>query len=130
VVHALIVVQEMKIDTTARRIQYLASILALVSSYYAVRASFLLPNFQNLLLDIEGTERPTSISKIILEHPNWFLALVIVTLIATLVSIWKTFRFHEVFYPVCIGFQFFLAERAVASIVDPVVKIMSSMSAQ
>ena len=43
--------QKMKTDTTSRQIQYLASVLALVSSYYAIRASVQLPKFHHLLLD-------------------------------------------------------------------------------
>ena len=120
----------MKTDTTGKQIQYLATVLAVVSSYYAIRASLLLPKFHHLRLDADGTERPFSLGKLILGHPNWFLALVVVTLTATVFSIWKTFKYHQCFYPVCIGFQFLLAERAVASIVDPVVRIISTMSSQ
>jgi hypothetical protein len=118
----------MKSDTTDKQIQYLASVLALVSSYYAIRASLLLPKFHHLLLDVDGTERPFSLGKLILSHSNWFLALVVVTLSATLLSIWKCYKHHQFIYPVCIGFQFLLAERAVASVVDPVVEIISIMS--
>jgi hypothetical protein len=120
----------MKTDTTDRQMQFLASVLALVSSYYAIRASLLLPKFHHLLLDVDGTERPFSFGKLILGHSNWFLALVVVTFAVTLFSIWKTFKYHQCIYPVCIGFQFLLAERAVASIVDPVVQIISTMSSQ
>jgi len=124
------VLQEMKTDNTARQIQYLATVLALVSSYYTIRASLLLPKLHHLLLDVDGTERPISLGTLILGHSNWFLALVVLTLTATLFSVWKTFKYHEFIYPVCIGFQFLLAERAVASVVDPVVQIISTMSSQ
>ena len=129
-VDELDVLQEMKTDTTGKQIQYLATVLALVSSYYAIRASLLLPKFHHLLLDAEGSERPFSLGKLILSHPNWFLALVVITLAATLFSIWKTIKYHQCIYPVCIGFQFLLAERAVASVVDPVVQIITIMGNQ
>jgi hypothetical protein len=120
----------MNTDSTGKQIQYLATVVAVVSSYYALRASLLLPKFHQLLLDAEGSERPFSLGKLILSHPNWFIALVVVTLAATLFSIWKIFKYHQCIYPVCIGFQFLLAERAVSSIVDPVVQIISTMSSQ
>ena len=120
----------MKTETTERKIQYLASVLALVSGYYAIRASLLLPKFHHLRLEVNETERPFSIGKLILSHPNWFLALVVVTLTVTLFSIWKIFKYHQCIYPACIGFQFLLAERAAASVVDPIVEIISNMSSQ
>ena len=67
---------------------------------------------------------------LILGHSNWFLALVVVTSIATLLSVWTTFKHHELIYPIGIGLQFFLAERAVASVLDPVVRMMSIMGSQ
>jgi len=120
----------MKTDTTSRQIQYLASVLALVSTYYAIRASLQLPKFYHLLLDIDGAEQPSSLGKLILGHSNWFLALVVVTSIATLLSVWRTFKHHELLYPIGIGLQFFLAERAISSVLDPVVRMISIMGSQ
>ena len=118
----------MKTHSTERQIQFLASVLALVSSYYAIRASLLIPKFHNLLLNIDENEMPFSLGKLILAHSNWFLALVVVTMTTALLSIWKPYKYHQCVYMVGIGFQFLLAERAVASFVDPVVEIISSMS--
>jgi hypothetical protein len=104
--------------------------LALVSSCYAIRASLLPPEFHHLLLEADGHERPFSLGKLILSHPNWLLALIVVTLTATVPSTWKSFKCHQSIHPVCIGFQFIVAERAVASIVDPVAQNISTMSGQ
>jgi hypothetical protein len=120
----------MKTDNTGRQVQRLASVLALVSGYYGIRASLILPEFQHLLRDAYGAERPFTVGKLILEYPHGFLALVIITSTATLFAIWKKFKSHEAVYPILIGFQFLLTERAVSSVVDPAVQIISTMGNQ
>ena len=120
----------MKQDETPRQIQYLATMFALVGGYFAIRASLQLPRFRDLFVGIDAADQPFSVGMLIIGHPYWFLALVVATLIGTLLAIWKSFRFHGVIYPIGIGLQFFLADRAVASAVEPILRMISTMGNQ
>jgi len=117
-------------EESQRQVQYLATILALVGGYFAIRALLQLPRFRELFVGLDEANQPFSIGMLILGHPYWFLALVVVSLIATVLAIWKSFRFHRVIYPIGIGFQFLLADRAVASAVDPILRMISTMGNQ
>jgi len=107
----LIIPKQMNTDKPNRQIQSLATVLLLASSYYSVRASLILPEFKSLL-DYDGFGRMTSFGDLILGNPGWFLGLVVVVGITTLLAIWKSFKFSEWIVPVGILLQFFLAERA------------------
>ncbi len=120
----------MKINQTGRHIEYLASVLALVSGYYAIRAALLLPKFQLMLAGIGEGNRELDLGRSILNHPDWFLALVIATLAINLFAIWKTFNGHVAVYSIGIAFEFFLLERAFASVMDPMVRMINVMSSQ
>ena len=104
--------------------------LAIVSSYFAIRASLLLPKFHHLLVGLDDEPQHFSAGKSILEHPHLFLALVIATMVATPLAIWKPFRYHQLIYLMGIALQFFLFDRAAASILDPIVRAISIMSSQ
>lgn len=117
----------MKSEDPHRQIQYLASVLALVSSYYALRASLQLPKFRELFVGIEEEPKHLSLGMVILDHPHLFLALVIATMVATIFAIWSTFKHHQIIYPIGIALQFFLADRAVASAMDPIIRMISAM---
>lgn len=118
----------MKTDDTTRQVQFLATVLALVSSYYAIRASLCLPKYREMLVElVDGPTLPRSLGTLILMHPYWYLALVIATLLATLVAIWKEFPGHKLLYPLGIVLQFILLDRAVASGFAPLVRIISDM---
>ena len=116
----------MKPEDPHRQVQRHASVLAIVSSYFAIRESLQLPKFHHLLVGLDDEPQHFSAGKSILEHPHLLLALVI----ATLLAIWKPFRYHQVIYLMGIALQFFLFDRAVASILDPVVRAISIMSSQ
>lgn len=120
----------MEPNKTSRQIQYLATVLALVSTYYAVRATLVLPGFYQMFMTGDVGDRLYSVGWLILEHHYWFLALVVATSIMTLSAIWKSFKYHELAVPLGIGLQFFLAERAVASVVDPMIRMISVMGSQ
>ena len=120
----------MNTDTNPRPIQFLATVLALVSGYYAIRASLFLPKFREMFLAANGLELPSSLGSLILLHPYWYLALVIATLIVTLLAIWKEFSGHKLIYSAGIVLQFILIDRAVASAFDPLVRMISTMGNQ
>jgi hypothetical protein len=117
----------MKTDDTTRQVQLLATVLALVSSYYAIRASLCLPKYREMLVELDAITLPRSLGTLILMHPYWYLALVIATLVATLVAIWREFPGHKLFYPLGIVLQFVLLDRAVASGFAPLVRIISNI---
>jgi hypothetical protein len=120
----------MKQEETSRQIQYLATMLALVGGYYAIRASLQLPKFREMFVGLDASDQPFSLGMLIIGHPYWYLALVVAALTGTLLAIWKTFRIHNVIYPIGIGLQFFLADRAVASAIDPIIRMISTMGNQ
>lgn len=119
---------KMQTDTSSRQIQFLATVLALVSGYYAIRASLCLPKFREMFSATDELEHPLSLGSLILLHPYWYLALVIATLVVTLLAIWREFAGHKLIYPIGIVLQFILIDRAVASAFDPLVRMMSTMS--
>lgn len=125
----VIIPEQMNTDKPNRQIQSLATVLILASSYYSVRASLILPEFKDLLV-FDGTGRMTSFGDLILGNPGWFLGLVVVVGITTLLAVWKSFKFSEWIVPAGILLQFFLAERAVSSVVDPMLRMISAMSGQ
>ena len=104
--------------------------LALVGGYFAIRAAVQLPKFRELFVGLDEADQPFSVGMLIIGNPYWFLALVVVSLVGTVLAIWKNFRFHGVIYPIGIGFQFFLADRAVASAMDPIIRMISLMGNQ
>lgn len=108
--------------------RHLASVLALVGGYYAIRASLQLPTFHKLLVATEELEGPWSMGSLILSHHYWFLTVSIVTLISTLIAIWHEFRGHKYIYSVGIVLLFVLTDRAVASFLEPIVRMISAMS--
>jgi hypothetical protein len=118
----------MKPDDTPRQIQFLASVLALVSGYYAIRATLNLPKYREMFEAAdELNNQPSSLGTLILLHPYWYLAFVIGTLVVTLLAIWKEFRGHNFIYPLGIVLLFILIDRAVASGLAPLVRMISSM---
>lgn len=119
--------KKMKTDTNTRQIQFLATVLALVSGYYAIRASLCLPRFREMFAAGDGLEPHFSLGSLILLHPYWYLALVIATQLVTLIAIWREFVGHKLIYPIGIVLQFILIDRAVASAFDPLVRMMSNM---
>lgn len=116
-------------DKQSRQFQYLATMLTLVSSYYAIRVSLVLPKFNYLLMGLDGIDM-SSVGKLILQHPYWFLTMVIIILTVTLAAVWKTFKHHDLVAACGIGLQFFLAERAVSSVVNPITEMISIMGSQ
>ena len=117
----------MKTDDAPRQVQLLASVLALVSGYYAIRATLCLPKQREMYLEMDALKLPSSLGTLILLHPYWYLALVVATLIVTLVAIWKEFRGHKFIYPLGIVLLFVLIDRAIASGFAPLVRIISDM---
>ena len=103
--------------------------LTLAGSYYAIRVSLALPQFNYLIMVSDGISL-SSIGRAILQHPYWFLTLVVSTMIITLVAVWKTFNHHELIAACGIGLQLFLAERAVMSALDPIIQMISIMGNQ
>jgi hypothetical protein len=115
-------------ENTPAENRLLASVLALVGGYYAIRASLQLPKFHRLLAVTEEIDHPLSFGNLILSYPHWYLTLVIVTLLATLIAIWHEFGGHKFIYCIGIVLLFVLTERAVASFIDPIVRMMSTLS--
>jgi hypothetical protein len=120
----------MKPNDTSRQVQYLATVLALASGYYAIRAALYLPQFHAMFENLDEFHPTFSIDLLIMNHANWFLALVVATLITTLLAIWKNFRHHDLVVAFGIGLQFLLVDRAVASSLDPILRMIATMGSQ
>lgn len=110
----------------------LASTMALVGAYNGIRASLELPKLQTLLgeMDSYETAQPWSLGHLFLSHPYWIIAAVIITFIATFVAIWSKIRGRKFIYCGGILLLFILTDRALASVLDPIVRMISMMSNQ
>lgn len=111
-------------------IRHLASALALVGGYYAIRASLKLPAFHEYMANMDVFLPPWSVSALILNHHHAFLACVIAVLITTLLAIWVRFKNHKFIYTCGILLLFILADRAISSILDPILLMISNMGSQ
>ncbi len=115
-------------DTTQRQVQYLATVIALIIGYYTIRAALNLPKVAQMLYEIDMVDK-FSLGGIILEYPYFIIGISAMTTMVTLTAIWQTFKNHHIVYPVGIVFQFFLADRVIASATDPIFRMISIMSA-
>lgn len=116
-------------DTTQRQIQHLATVLTLIIGYYTIRAALNLPKVSQMLSETDMIDA-LSLGGIILEHPYLIIAISVGTTLVTMTAIWWRFKNHHIVYPVGIAFQFFLADRVVASATDPIFRMISIMSEQ
>ena len=118
----------MKPEETARQVQFLASVLALVSGYYAIRATLNLPKYREMFEAADDLNKlPSSLGTLILLHPYWYLAFVIATLVVTILAIWKEFRGHNFIYPLGIVLLVIQFDRAVTSGFGPLFRMISTM---
>jgi hypothetical protein len=117
----------MKPDDTPRQLQYIATTIALATGYYAVRAAWQLPKIHELVSEL-GVEEDISLGSLIRGNPQAYLFVSATILAVTLFSIWKEYRFHSLVYSIGIGILIILADRAVASALEPMLKMISDMS--
>ena len=120
--------KEMKTTKNTLRVEHLATVLALVGSYIAVRVSVHLPRFQTMFSEDDISDEAFSIGRTILMHHYPYIALIATVLVVTLVAIWKPFRHHSIVSSVGIGLLFLLGDRALASILDPFFRMITAMS--
>jgi hypothetical protein len=120
----------MKSTENTLQVQRLATALALVGAYIAVRVSLYLPRFQIMFSEVDTSDEGVSAGRFILMHHYAFIALISAVLIVTLFAIWKPFKHHSIVYSIGIGLLFLLGDRALASILDPFMRMISVMSEQ
>ena len=61
-------------DTTPRRVQYLATVIALIIGYYTIRAALNLPKVSRMLSETDMIDQ-LSLGGMILEHPYLVIGL-------------------------------------------------------
>ena len=120
----------MKTENTAQKqVQCLATIISGIVGYYTIRTALQLPKVSQMFTETDVVDQ-FSLGGIILEHPYLIIGFSVVTTLATIAAIWRTFKNHHIAYSVGIALQFILANRVVASITDPFFRMISIMSEQ
>lgn len=120
----------MKPEDLQRQIQYLATTLASIGGYYAIRACSLLPNYR---LMIEGMDIDLShpgLGRAMLGFPYLTIGVAVGVLLVTLFAIWRSFKHHQIVSSVGIVMLFVIADRALTAGVAPIVQAISVMGNQ
>lgn len=111
-------------------IRFLATVLALIGGYCAIRVALIIPAFRELMMNSDMELPQRTVGTLILAHPHAFVALVIAVLITTLLAIHLEFKNHKLIYSCGIVLLFIFADRAAAGILEPIIRMISLMGNQ
>lgn len=81
-----------------------------------------------MFAEIDIEKESNSLGALIRGNPQGYLFIAATVLAVTLFSIWRKYRFHSLVYSVGIGILIILADRAVASALEPILRMISDMS--
>jgi hypothetical protein len=117
----------MSTNNTNRDYQFLASAIALVSGYFAIRACFVLPKAANMLSELGEMDGAPGFERLLFEHSLMPLPIMALAFVVTVLSIWIRYRFSSLVAALGIVFMAVGAHLILSTSMAPLFRMITLM---